>query len=152
MDITKRLFLKFALMVGAMPLARGRGKICFILTTLSVAGLTFSCETAECDFALLFNGSITAYLVGICRLIALVCSFSSKNYRLQWLGIIVLVGLGWWLRWVLVIPVQTIALQNPYHFDWLAVDSGLGIVSIFGLVVLVSVVVEQVVSLVVKPR
>ncbi|AHG75473.1 reductase [Mannheimia varigena USDA-ARS-USMARC-1296] len=118
-----------------------------ILTALSVAGLAFSSETAQRNFALLFNGSITAYLTGICWIIALVCSFSSKNHRLQWLGVVALIGFSWWLRWVLVIQTQTIAktnaLQNPYHFDWLAVDGGLGIVSIFGLAVLVSVVVWQ---------
>lgn len=126
-------------------------QILLILTALSVAGLAFSSETAQRDFALLFNGSITAYLTGICWIIALVCSFSSKNHRLQWLGVLALIGFGWWLRWVLVIQTQTIAktnvLQNPYHFDWLAVDGGLGIVSIFGLAVLVTVGVGQIISL-----
>lgn len=125
-------------------------QILLILTALSVAGLAFSSETAQRDFALLFNGSITAYLTGICWLIALVCSFSRKNHRLQWLGVLALIGFGWWLRWVFVIQTQTIAktnaLQNPYHFDWLAVDGGLGIVSIFGLAVLVSVVINWIIS------
>ncbi|QLB40565.1 NrfD/PsrC family molybdoenzyme membrane anchor subunit [Mannheimia pernigra] len=127
-----------------------------ILTALSVIGLVFSNETAQRDFVLLFNGSITAYLTGICWLIALICSFLGKNHRLQWLRVVSLIGFGWWLRWVLVIQTQTIAktnaLQNPYHFDWLAVDGGLGIVGILGLAVCVSVVVGQVVSLIVKPR
>ncbi|MEG9529941.1 NrfD/PsrC family molybdoenzyme membrane anchor subunit [Mannheimia indoligenes] len=122
-------------------------QILLILTALSVAALVFSSNTAQRDFALLFNGSITAYLTGICWLIALVCSFLGKNHRLQWLGVLALIGFDWWLRWVLVIQTQTIAktntLQNPYYFDWLAVDGGLGILSIFGLAVLVSVVVWQ---------
>ncbi len=62
-----------------------------------------------------------------------------------------LIAFGWLLRWVLVIQVQTIAktnaLQNSYHFDWTAVDGGLGILSIWGLAVLVTVVVWQVVRL-----
>ncbi|MES1135380.1 hypothetical protein [Mannheimia haemolytica] len=51
-----------------------------------------------------------------------------------------------------MIQVQTIAktnaLQNPYHFDWTAVDGGLGIVSIFGLTVLVSIVVWQLILII----
>ncbi|VEI78008.1 tetrathionate reductase subunit C [Mannheimia haemolytica] len=126
-------------------------KLCLILTALSLIGLAFSSETAQRDFALLFNGSITAYLVGIFWLIALICNFSAKNYRLQCLRVLALIAFGWLLRWVLVIQVQTIAktnaLQNPYHFDWTAVDGGLGIVSIFGLTVLVTVGVGQIISL-----
>ncbi|HDL4396611.1 TPA: polysulfide reductase NrfD [Mannheimia haemolytica] len=127
-------------------------KLCLILTALSLVGLAFSSPQATQDFAQLFNGSITAYLVGIFWLIALICNFSAKNHRLQWLGVLALIAFGWLLRWVLVIQVQTIAktnaLQNPYHFDWTAVDGGLGIVSIFGLTVLVSIVVWQLILII----
>ncbi|MFA9499746.1 NrfD/PsrC family molybdoenzyme membrane anchor subunit [Mannheimia sp. E30BD] len=131
-------------------------QILLIVTALSVLGLTFHNADTQRNFALLFNGSITAHLVGICWLIALICSFFNKSHRLQWLGLATLLAFGWLIRWVLVIQIQTIAktnaLQNPYHFDWLAVDGGLGIMAIWGLAVCVSVAVWQVVSLMVKSR
>ncbi|AGH38068.1 reductase [Bibersteinia trehalosi USDA-ARS-USMARC-188] len=149
-QVISQFLLPLAGEVPEQPSGAG-GKICLILTALSIIGLAFSSETAQRDFALLFNGSITAYLVGIFWLIALVCNFSAKNHRLQWLGVLALIAFGWLLRWVLVIQVQTIAktnaLQNPYHFDWTAVDGGLGIVSILGLAVLVTVGVGQIISL-----
>ncbi len=119
-------------------------KLCLILTALACPGLAFSSPQAT-QICQLFNGPITAYLVGIFWLIALIYQCCQKP-PLQWLGVLALIArlatpLG-------TSQVQTIAktnaLQNPYHFDWTADHiGGLGIVSIFGLTVLVSVVVWQ---------
>lgn len=57
------------------------------------------------------------------------------------------------VRWVLLLEVQTVAkynaLMNPYHFNW-GVDGALGMLSVLGLWVAVSVILWQIFTLINK--
>lgn len=59
------------------------------------------------------------------------------------------------VRWVLLLEVQTVAkynaLMNPYQFNW-GVDGGLGMLSVAGLWVTVSVILWQLFGLINKEQ
>lgn len=119
-------------------------KASLIFSAISLLGLYFSNAQTQIDFAQLFNGSITAYLMVGFWLVALIFSFLTKFNYLQ---LIAILSFSWLVRWVLIIQAQTIdktnVMQNPYHFDWLDTDGGLGSIAIFGLAIFVSIIVWQ---------
>lgn len=122
-----------------------------ILLACTVAAINFYSTATHYDLSLLwqYSPSLT-FTVGIWLISLLLAFFCGRHLSLQILLLLSTLMLTAMVRWVLLLEVQTVAkynaLMNPYHFNW-GVDGGLGMISVFGLWLTVSVVLWQIFTL-----
>lgn len=120
---------------------------CLLLLAATVGAIYYHSSETALDLSILWQArpavAFTAVIWGLTLLLAL---FSAQAKTMQCLLLIASLILTAMVRWVLLLEVQTVAkynaLMNPYHFNW-GVDGGLGMLSVAGLWVTVSVILWQ---------
>lgn len=129
---------------------------CLLLLAATVGAIYYHSSETALDLSTLWQARpavvFTAVIWGLTLLLAL---FSAQAKTMQCLLLIASLILTAMVRWVLLLEVQTVAkynaLMNPYHFNW-GVDGGLGMLSVAGLWVTVSVILWQLFGLINKEQ
>lgn len=125
-----------------------------VLLALTVAAINFYSTDTHYDLSLLWQHRPSVAFTSAVWVITLILALiSGRHLVMQSLLLITALALTAMVRWVLLLEVQTVAkynaLMNPYHFNW-GVDGALGMLSVFGLWVAVSVILWQIFTLINK--
>ncbi|MFZ7199921.1 NrfD/PsrC family molybdoenzyme membrane anchor subunit [Avibacterium avium] len=127
---------------------------CLILLGLTVLAINFYSDATHYDLLLLWmHRPITHFTLGIWGITVILTVLSDRHLLLQVSLLIFSLSLTLLVRWVLLLEVQTIAkynaLMNPYYFTW-STDYGLGMLSVLGLWITISIILWQIFNLIKK--
>ncbi|MFC0322164.1 NrfD/PsrC family molybdoenzyme membrane anchor subunit [Gallibacterium melopsittaci] len=122
--------------------------VSLVLLAATVFAIDFHSSATHYDLSLLWQHRPTVNITLVIWVITLILALiSGRNLIIQLCLLIASLILTAMVRWVLLLEVQTVAkynaLINPYHFSW-GVDGALGMLSVFGLWVAVSVILWQI--------
>lgn len=128
--------------------------VSLVLLAVTIFAINASSPEAQYDLALLWqHRPSVSFTLGIGIITLVLALISGRNTIIQCLLLIASLILTAMVRWVLLLEVQTVAkynaLMNPYHFNW-GVDGALGMLSVLGLWVAVSVILWQIFTLINK--